>query len=455
MAKEKRIFECQNCGCQVPKWLGRCSDCGAWNSFVESIFSSGQEGRGSFAGLASTGAPQLLSEVYAGDETRTPSGLQELDVVLGGGIVEGSAVLVGGDPGIGKSTLLLQLLQHQAGQGKKVLYVSGEESARQIRMRADRLGGSVEGLLVMGETDVEPILRALKGEKASLAVIDSVQTLFSKDLNSAPGTVSQVREVTGRLVVHAKTHGLPIFLVGHVTKDGSLAGPRVLEHMVDTVLYFEGDRGHPYRILRAVKNRFGSTNEIGVFEMSDAGLVGVKNASAMFLSERPEGAPGSAVAPCVEGTRTLLLEIQALVSPSAFPSPQRTASGVERTRIQILSALIERRLGLPLLSHDIFVNVTGGFDVSEPAADLAVVAALLSAFREKPIPRGAVFFGEVGLAGEVRGVSRPEARISEARELGFDCAFVSASTAKRLNGSANMKIVGVDALPALLEALWL
>jgi len=321
-------------------------------------------------------------------------------------------------------------------------------------MRADRLGGPAEGLLVMGETDIEPILNALKHEKVSLAVIDSVQTLFSKNLNSAPGTVSQVREVSGRLVVHAKTHGLPIFLVGHVTKDGSLAGPRVLEHMVDTVLYFEGDRGHPCRILRAVKNRFGSTNEIGVFEMCDAGLAGVKNASAMFLSERPEGAPGSAVAPCVEGTRTLLLEIQALVSPAAFPSPQRTASGVERTRIQILSALIERRLGLPLLSHDIFVNVTGGFDVSEPAADLAVVAALLSAFRGKPIPPGVVFFGEVGLAGEVRGVSRPEARLAEARELGFNRAFVSASTAKRLAASSNMKITGVETLPALLDALW-
>ncbi len=451
MAKARRLFECQNCGAQAPKWLGRCPDCGGWSTLVETR--EGAANPGAFAGLAASGGVVPLAEVTAGADGRSRTGIPELDRVLGGGLVEGSAVLVGGDPGIGKSTLLLQLLQGLARGGRKVLYVSGEESARQIRMRADRLGGPAPGLLVLAETDLGKILADLEAAAPAAAVIDSVQTLFSPDIGSAPGTVSQVREVAGRLVVWAKTRGSPLFLVGHVTKDGSLAGPRVLEHMVDTVLYFEGDRGNPYRILRAVKNRFGSTDEVGVFEMGEAGLLGVANASALFLAERPEGAAGSAVLPCVEGTRTLLVEIQALVNPAAYGAPQRTTAGVERNRVQILAALLERRLGLPFLSHDITVNVAGGLSVSEPAADLAVVASLVSALRDRPLPPKAVFFGEVGLAGEIRGVSRPEARLAEARELGFRQAFLPASTARHLGATPGIEVRGVARLADLLGEL--
>jgi DNA repair protein RadA/Sms len=386
-------------------------------------------------------------------EERSPTGIPEFDRVLGGGLVPGSAVLVGGDPGIGKSTLLLQVLQALSRAQGKTLYVSGEESARQIRMRADRLGGPEADLLVLAETDLARILEAVEATRPAAAVVDSVQTLYSSEIGSAPGTVSQVREVSGRLVVWAKTRGMPVFLVGHVTKDGSLAGPRVLEHMVDTVLYFEGDRGHPYRILRAVKNRFGSTNEVGVFEMGEGGLAGVSNPSALFLSERPAGAPGSAVVPALEGTRTLLAEVQALVSPCAYGSPQRTTSGIERTRVQILSALLERRLGLPLLSHDIFVKVSGGFQVSEPAADLAVVAALYSAVRDRPLPEKAVFFGEVGLAGEVRGVSRPEARLAEAARLGFRTAYGPRSSEPGRGAPRGTGFVPVGRLADLRDAL--
>jgi DNA repair protein RadA/Sms len=403
---------------------------------------------------ASSSEAQPLCEVLGGSEVRAPSGIPEFDRVLGGGIVGDSAVLVGGDPGIGKSTLLLQVLQALARAGNEVLYVSGEESARQIRMRADRLGGPPQGLSVLAETDVDRILDAMERSVPAAAVIDSVQTLFSSDIGSAPGTVSQVREVSGRLVIHAKTRGVPVFLVGHVTKDGSLAGPRVLEHMVDTVLYFEGNGGHPYRILRAVKNRFGSTNEVGVFEMGDAGLQGVANPSALFLAERPERAAGSAVVPCLEGTRTLLVEVQALVTAATFATPQRTTSGLERNRVQIHAALLERRLGIPLSSHDVFVNVAGGVRVTEPAADLGVVAALISAFQDRPLPNDAVFFGEVGLAGEVRSVSRPEARLAEARELGFNRAYVPSSAARLGSRFPGLVLESVEHLPGFQDALW-
>ncbi len=453
MAKIRRVFECQQCGAQSPKWMGRCTDCGGWGTLAESTPAPGAASRGSFAGLGSSGGPIPLTQVTTEGEDRSPTGIPEFDRVLGGGLVPGSAVLVGGDPGIGKSTLLLQVLQALSRSQGKVLYVSGEESARQIRMRADRLGGPESDLLVLAETDLGSILEALESVRPAAAVVDSVQTLFSTEIGSAPGTVSQVREVSGRLVVHAKTRGVPVFLVGHVTKDGSLAGPRVLEHMVDTVLYFEGDRGHPYRILRAVKNRFGSTNEVGVFEMGEGGLVGVDNPSALFLSERPAGAPGSAVFPALEGTRTLLAEVQALVSPCAYGSPQRTTSGIERTRVQILSALLERRLGVPLLSHDIFVKVSGGFDLSEPAADLAVVAALLSAVRDRPLPEKAVFFGEVGLAGEVRAVSRPDARVAEAARLGFRSIYGPRSSAPNRVGPRGLRFIPLGLLSDLLESL--
>ena len=455
MARPRRVFECQQCGAQSPKWLGRCADCGGWGSLAETAVSAGPgaAARGAFAGLASSGGAVPLCQVQAEGEERSPTGIPEFDRVLGGGLVPGSAVLVGGDPGIGKSTLLLQVLQAVSRAQGKTLYVSGEESARQIRMRADRLGGPEADLLVLAETDLSRILEAVEAARPAAAVVDSVQTLYSSEIASAPGTVSQVREVSGRLVVWAKTRGMPVFLVGHVTKDGALAGPRVLEHMVDTVLYFEGDRGHPYRILRAVKNRFGSTNEVGVFEMGEGGLAGVANPSALFLAERPAGAPGSAVVPAQEGTRTLLAEVQALVSPCAYASPQRTTSGVERTRVQILSALLERRLGLPFLSHDIFVKVSGGFQVCEPAADLAVVAALCSALRDRPLPEKAVFFGEVGLAGEVRGVSRPQARLAEAARLGFRAAYGPPSSEPGRGAPQEIAFFPVARLTDLRDAL--
>ncbi|NOY46188.1 MAG: DNA repair protein RadA [Deltaproteobacteria bacterium] len=452
MAKTRTVFECQQCGAQSPKWLGRCPDCGAWGSLAE-VRREAAPAPGAYAGLATSAEVAPLAEVEGGAESRWPSGLPELDRVLGGGIVAGSAVLVGGDPGIGKSTLLLQLLQAQARSGRKVLYVTGEESARQIRMRADRLGGPPPGLYVLSETDLGRVLEAVDRVGPEILVADSVQTLYSPEIGSAPGTVSQVREVSGRLAVLAKGRGVPVFLVGHVTKEGALAGPRLLEHMVDTVLYFEGDRGHPYRILRAVKNRFGSTNEVGVFEMGEAGLQGVANPSALFLAERPRDAAGSAVVPCLEGTRTLLVEVQALVAPSTFAAPQRTTSGVERNRVQILAALLERRLGLPLAAHDIFVNVAGGLRVAEPAVDLAVVAALISAFRDRPLPSDAVFFGEVGLAGEVRGVSRADARLAEARELGFGRAFVPLPAARHLHGAVAIELIGVPSVADLLDRL--
>ncbi len=454
MAKARRVFECQGCGAQSPKWLGRCADCGAWASLMEVRQSAAPPLRGLSAAGSENAAPLPLREVEGGREDRFSSGVPEFDRVLGGGIVPGSAVLVGGDPGIGKSTLLLQVLQELARAGHQVLYVSGEESARQIRMRADRLGGPAEGLLVFAETDLERVSEALERSRPAAAVLDSVQTLCAPELGSAPGTVSQVREVAGRLVVYAKGNGVPLFLVGHVTKEGALAGPRVLEHMVDTVLSCGGDRGHPYRILRAVKNRFGSTNEVGVFEMGDGGLCGVANPSALFLAERSGDQAGSAVFPCLEGTRTLLVEVQALVSPAAFATPQRTTQGVDRNRVQILAALLERRAGLPLLGQDLFVSVAGGMRVSEPAVDLAVVAALASSFRDRPLPSDAVFFGEVGLAGEVRRVSRAAARQAGARELGFRRVFAPPGSEHTAAGGPPLELCPVASLDALLEQLW-
>jgi DNA repair protein RadA/Sms len=419
--------------------MGRCPDCGGWSTVEEVRLAPVAEAAERWVARSEYGAPVPMTEIEGGSELRFSSSIEELDRVLGGGIVEGSAVLVGGDPGIGKSTLLLQMLIELGKRGMKVLYVSGEESARQIRMRADRLGGAVAEVLVLSEIDVDAILAILEKDRPSAVVIDSVQTIVSAGISGAPGTVSQVREVSARLVGWAKGRGLPLFLVGHVTKDGSLAGPRVLEHMVDTVLYFEGDKGHPFRILRAVKNRFGSTNEVGVFEMGEGGLRGVLNPSSLFIAERPEGASGSAVVPCLEGTRVLLVEIQALVAPQTFGTAQRTVSGVERSRVQILSALLDRRLGLSLCGQDIFVSVAGGLEVSEPAGDLGLVAAILSSYTNRPLPQDAVFFGEVGLAGEVRGVSRAEDRVREALKLGFKKMILPARQSRELSKSPAAK----------------
>lgn len=447
MAKAKILFECQSCGARFPKWLGKCADCGGWNTIEEIAAPVETNARAAaWSPERDASEPTPISQIKAEGSHRVSSTIDELDRVLGGGIVEGSAVLVGGDPGIGKSTLLLQLMRGLAMSGLKVLYVTGEESARQIRMRADRLGGPSEHLLVQSETDVAAILTALEKYRPAAAVVDSVQTLYSNMLPGAPGTVSQVRDVAMRLVTWAKTHGMPLFLVGHVTKDGSIAGPRVLEHMVDTVLYFEGDKGLPLRVLRATKNRFGSTNEVGVFEMREAGLLGVENPSELFLSEKPKDAPGSAVVPCLEGTRPLLVEIQALVAPQAFGAGQRTTAGIERNRVQILLALMDRKLGYSLAGHDVFVAVAGGLEISEPAGDLGAVAAITGAYVNRPLPHGSVFFGEVGLAGEVRAVSGAEERVREAQKLGFERAYLPARQAGQMKKTKGFELIGVSSV---------
>ncbi len=452
MAKKKTTFECQTCGSRYPKWQGRCPDCGGWNTMSEITLVSDKPASRTWTG-SGTGEAVPLDSVDGGNEPRFTSTIKELDRALGGGIVEGSAVLVGGDPGIGKSTLLLQLLQGLGRNGLKTLYISGEESPRQIRMRADRLGGPPEKLLVQSEVDVERIIASLEKHSPAVAVIDSVQTLASAEISGSPGTVSQVRETTARLVSWSKAKGMPVFLVGHVTKDGAIAGPRVLEHMVDTVLYFEGDKGHPFRILRAVKNRFGSTNEVGVFEMSEGGLLQVDNPSALLLSERPQSAPGSAVVPCLEGTRTLLVEVQALVSPQAFATSQRTTYGAERSRVQILLALMDRRLDYAMVNHDVFVSVAGGMSLTEPAGDLGLMAAIASAYLDKPLPNDTVYFGEIGLAGEVRAVSRPDERVAEAAKLGFKRAVMAAGQAEKTPPPKGFELVGVKGLEELAEIL--
>src|SRR5512133_505681 len=415
--KQKTLFNCQQCGFQSPKWLGRCPDCGAWNSLAEETVTLSAKGSTPRM-TASLARPKRLHEVDASEEDRLHCGIGEFDRVLGGGVVPGSLILIGGDPGIGKSTLLLQAVGELASSGI-ALYVSAEESTKQIKMRADRLGVAGGQLYLLAETALEAILDRVRELKPAFLVIDSIQTIFTAALESAPGSVSQVRECAGRLMQVATVDGIPTFLVGHVTKDGAIAGPRVLEHLVDTVLYFEGNPGHPYRILRAVKNRFGSTNEIGVSEMKEAGLREVANPSELFLAERAEGATGSSVVASLEGSRPILVEVQALVSGSSFGTPRRTTMGIDHNRVSLLVAVLEKKVGLSLLAQDIFVNVAGGVKLDEPAADLAVMAALASSHMNRPIPPRAILFGEVGLAGEVRAVSRPELRVKEAARLGF------------------------------------
>lgn len=454
MSKTKTLFECQACGAQYPKWMGRCSDCGGWNTVEEVRAVKEPKNRpASWTADREASEPMPLCAVEGKGRPRFSTTIEELDRVLGGGVVEGCAVLVGGDPGIGKSTLLLQLLIKLAQKELRVLYVTGEESARQIRMRADRLGGPPAELLVQSEIAVESIIASFEKLKPAAAVVDSVQTLHTGDLPGAPGTVSQVREVSARLVSWAKAHGMPLFLVGHVTKDGSIAGPRVLEHMVDTVLYFEGDKGLPLRILRATKNRFGSTNEVGVFEMCEAGLKGVSNPSELFLSERPKDAPGSAVVPCLEGTRPLLVEIQALVAPQSYGAGQRTTAGIEKNRVQILLALLDRKLGYNFSGHDVFVSVAGGLEIGEPAGDLGIVAALVSAYVNRPLPQSSVYFGEVGLAGEVRAVSGWEERLREAQKLGFKEAYLPARQASQTKPPKGFTLIGVSSISQFADAL--
>lgn len=420
--KIKTAFYCRNCGHQSPKWLGRCPSCAEWNQFVEEEVGSSVVGSDLPVGLSEPPLP--IDAITLNDRERIITGMAEMDHVLGGGIVKGSSILVGGDPGIGKSTLLLQVLQCLAHKGLTALYVSGEESARQIKLRGQRIGASSERLLIYVETSLDAILRQIQQIKPDVVAIDSIQTMYSSRLSSAPGSVGQVRESSEQLILISKKTGIPIFLIGHVTKDGAIAGPKVLEHMVDAVLYFQGDSGYTYRIIRGVKNRYGPTNEIGVFEMRDKGLTEVANPSALFLSERPKGAAGSIVVPSMEGTRPILVEIQSLVSETNFGMPRRTTIGVDHNRVSLLAAVLDKICGLHLVNYDVFINVAGGVRLSEPAIDLGIVSALASSFLGRPIDEGTVVCGEVGLTGEVRGISHMEARIREAAKMGFTrCVF--------------------------------
>jgi DNA repair protein RadA/Sms len=433
--------------------MGRCPACSAWNTLVEEIKGREDAGPGSERnGLSAGAAPVPLSEASLVDEPRFPTAIREFDRVLGGGVVPGSLVLVGGDPGIGKSTLLLQVAQGLAAGGHKILYVSGEESVQQVRLRAERLGVTSAEVYLATETDVTLIESFLDKVKPSAAVIDSIQTLFRPDISAAPGSVSQVRECAAQLLRLAKSRNIAVFLVGHVTKSGEIAGPRVLEHVVDTVLYFEGERHTSYRILRAVKNRFGSTHEVGIFEMRDRGLAEVTNPSELFLAERPTGASGSVVVPLLEGTRPLLVEIQALVGSANFMgNPRRLATGLDYNRVSIILAVLEKRTGLALGSQDVYVNVAGGVRVEEPGADLGLAVAIASSLRNVAVDPRVVVLGEVGLAGEVRGVSRVDHRVAEAAKLGFTAGIVPRANLKGLDAPAGFKIIGVDEVGAALE----
>ena len=444
MPKTKTVFYCKECGNESPKWLGRCPACQAWDSFVEEPVAPKTAAKvPAAARSASKAAPVELSGIEMHDDARIVTGIEEFDRVLGGGIVNASLVLVGGDPGIGKSTLLLQVCKILVEKDFKVLYISGEESLRQIRMRAERLGEFKKDLSLLAETSLDNIEEILTEMKPDVAVIDSIQTMYREDISASPGSVSQVRETTGALLRIGKSLGITIFIVGHVTKEGVVAGPRVLEHMVDTVLYFEGDNSSSYRILRSVKNRFGSTNEVGVFEMRSDGLKEVRNPSEYMLQGHPVGEPGSVIAASLEGTRPILLEIQALVCKTTFNMPRRTAAGTDFNRVNLLMAVLEKRLGLQLGFCDAYVNVAGGMRVAEPAIDLAIVLAILSSFKSKPLPENSLVFGEVGLTGEIRGVSQAEARVAEAINLGYETCILPAVNAKAIK-TDKIRLIGVS-----------
>ncbi len=447
----KSIYVCQQCGAESARWFGRCPTCSAWNSLVETVAPAENGVRGLGSPTPGGARPQSLAHVSAADYPRLPVPIGEFNRVLGGGIVPGSLVLIGGDPGIGKSTLLLQVSALLAGCERPVLYVSGEESVQQIKMRADRLGATREQLLVLSETNLESVAQQVRELHPRLAIIDSIQTMYLDELETSAGSIGQLRECTARLMRLAKTTHIPIFLVGHVTKDGAIAGPRVLEHIVDTVLYLEGERFHSYRLLRAVKNRFGSTNEIGVFEMRGEGLVEVHNPSEAFLAERSAGATGSAVAVTLEGTRPLLVEGQALTTTTSFGLPRRTANGIETSRLLMLTAVLTKRVGLALSNQDIYVNVVGGLKIGEPAADVAVALAIASSFRDRPVPPDLTAVGEVGLAGELRTVGQVERRLAEAANLGFKRCLLPAALARRPLQTGGAELVGASSLAEALE----
>ena len=445
MAKSKKtVFFCKECGYESSKWLGQCPGCKEVGTFVEDPMVA-KTNNIIRSGLINN-IPVTINQVTADDEERITTGFGELDRVLGGGVVPGGLILVGGDPGIGKSTLLLQVCRNMSNNGKKILYISGEESQTQIKLRANRMGEFSQNLLLLCETNLGIIRSVIEKEKPELVIIDSIQTMYSEDVNSAPGSVSQVRESTNVFMQLAKGLCIPIFIVGHVTIEGTVAGPRVLEHMVDTVLYFEGDRHASYRILRAVKNRFGSTNEIGVFEMRQNGLVEVENPSEYMLSGKPENASGSVVACSMEGTRPILLEIQALVARTNFGMPRRTAAGTDYNRVNLLMAVLEKRLGMNLGNCDAYVNIAGGIKMNEPAIDLGIVMALVSSYRNRPIDEKTIVFGEVGLSGEVRAVNMPEQRVAEAKKLGFETCILPEVCMKTVKDVKGIKLLGVKSV---------
>ena len=455
--KKATGFFCSECGYESAKWAGQCPACKAWNTMVEEPTGKIRSARGasvSGGGLRSAPQPVSLDEIPLGGEERFSTGFAELDRVLGGGTVAGSMVLVGGDPGIGKSTILLQVCRNFAASGKKVLYVSGEESLKQIKMRASRVGSLSGQLKFLCETDLDTIREVINREKPEVAVIDSIQTMYCEEIASAPGSVGQVRESTNILMQIAKGSGIAVFIIGHVTKEGQVAGPRVLEHMVDTVLYFEGERTVSYRVLRAVKNRFGSTNEIGVFEMTGEGLKEVPNPSEYMLEGRPVGASGAVVACSMEGTRPILLEVQALVTETAFGMPRRTAAGIDYNRVNLLMAVLEKRCRLPMSNFDAYVNVAGGMRMNEPAMDLAVVTALISSYRDIPVEEHTLLFGEVGLSGEVRSVSMAEYRVREAAKLGFTTCILPESCLSRLKVPEGIRCIGVSTVNEVIQELF-
>ncbi len=450
--KDKQIFRCQSCGYQTLQWMGKCPGCGDWDTLAaEKVQKSAGPGR---SGKGASRKPVPMNSIEFENDPRIQTGIKEFDRVLGGGIVNGTMVLIGGDPGIGKSTLMLQALAKLSESGKKTLYVSGEESIRQLKMRGKRLTSGDSTMLVAAETDLDSVIAMAEDEKPHAMVIDSIQTVYNPEITSTPGSVTQIREASIRLMNMAKRSGVPLFLVGHVTKVGAIAGPRIMEHMVDTVLYFEGDRSHVFRILRAVKNRFGSTNEIGVFEMKDKGLEEVPNPSAVFLAERSVNAPGSVVTASMEGTRPILIEIQGLASSSGFGTPRRTVLGLDPNRVALIAAVMEKRLGINLSGLDIFMNVAGGVKVVEPAADLGIAVALTSSFLDTPVPEGTTVIGEIGLTGEIRAVGHVEARVKEAVKMGFNRCLLPENSKKQVPRIKGAIIEGIQSLKQVMEILF-
>ena len=447
-------FICQNCGYESRKWLGKCPECGEWNSLVEERVVTTKRGAGRNSFRLREAKAVAYTEIESQDDVRVSSGVTEFDRVLGGGIVPGTLVLLGGDPGIGKSTLLLQVADRLSANNVSVLYVSGEESERQIKLRGERLGVKAPNLLLLPETNLENIFREIERVQPGAIVVDSIQTTFSSEIESAPGSVSQIREVAAQFLLLAKNRGIPIFLIGHVTKEGSIAGPRALEHIVDTVLYFEGERHHNHRIVRATKNRFGAANEVGVFEMTNSGLAPVANPSQMFLEERPVDAAGSVVTACMEGTRPVLVEIQALVSSSKYGTGRRMTQGADQNRVALLVAMLEKRIGMQLLGDDVFVNIAGGLEVDEPAVDLGLVTAIASSFRNQPIDPQTAVFGEVGLTGEVRGATQASVRAREAQALGFKRIIIPTSNTQGLERLLGLRVVGVRSVEDALAELF-